>query len=69
MCNLEELYCCVDDFCQKFIPLWHQQPMENELRKRHRDASLFLSEVMMILILFPMSHYRDFKTFYIEHVK
>ncbi|WP_255430568.1 hypothetical protein [Xenorhabdus sp. TS4] len=27
--NLEELYCCVDDFCQKFIPLWHQQLIEN----------------------------------------
>lgn len=25
MSNLEELYCCVDDFCQKFIPLWHQK--------------------------------------------
>ncbi|WP_445494444.1 IS982 family transposase [Photorhabdus sp. SF281] len=69
MVNLEELYCCVDDFCQKFIPLWHQQLIEHGLRKRHREASLSLSEVMMILILFHMSHYRDFKTFYIEHVK
>ncbi|MDC9597241.1 hypothetical protein PSI14_10335 [Xenorhabdus sp. XENO-2] len=46
MVNLEELYCCVDDFCQKFIPLWHQQLMENGLRKRHQEASLSLSEVM-----------------------
>ncbi|WP_099112041.1 IS982 family transposase, partial [Xenorhabdus sp. KJ12.1] len=69
MYNLEELYCCVDDFCQKFIPLWHQQLIENGLRKRHREASLALSEIMMILILFHMSHYRDFKTFYNEHVK
>ncbi|MDE9558043.1 IS982 family transposase [Xenorhabdus bovienii] len=69
MVNLEELYCCVDDFCQKFIPLWHQQLIENGLRKRHREASLSLSEVMMILILFHMSHYRDFKTFYNKHVK
>uniref|UniRef100_UPI00244BC6AA transposase n=1 Tax=Xenorhabdus miraniensis TaxID=351674 RepID=UPI00244BC6AA len=69
MSNLEELYCCVDDFCQKFIPLWHQQLIENGLRQRHREASLSLSEVMVILILFHMSHYRDFKTFYNEHVK
>nr|WP_240042351.1 IS982 family transposase [Photorhabdus khanii] len=69
MPNLEELYCCVDDFCQKFIPLWHQQLIENGLLKRRRDASLSLSEVMTILILFHMSHYRDFKTFYIQHVK
>ncbi len=49
MPNLEELYCCVDDFCQKFIPLWHQQLIENGLLKRRRDASLSLSEVMTIL--------------------
>ncbi|MEK9498645.1 hypothetical protein V2H77_19695 [Photorhabdus sp. P32] len=30
MPNLEELYCCVDDFCQQFIPLWHQQLIANE---------------------------------------
>ncbi|PHM63002.1 transposase [Xenorhabdus ishibashii] len=72
MSNLEELYCCIDDFCQKFMPLWHQLLIENELRKRHREASLSLSsisEVMMILILFHMRHYRDFKTFYNKHVK
>ncbi|MCT8345591.1 IS982 family transposase [Photorhabdus kleinii] len=69
MSNLEELYCGVDDFCQKFIPLWHQQLIENGLLKRRREASLSLSEVMTLLILFHMSHYRDFKTFYIQHVK
>ncbi len=67
--NLEELYCCVDDFCQKFIPLWHQQLIENDLFKHCREASLSLSEVMTILILFHTSHYHDFKTFYIQHVK
>ncbi|OWO82072.1 hypothetical protein B5C26_10730 [Photorhabdus luminescens] len=69
MSNLEELYCCVDDFCQKFIPFWHQQLIENGLPKRHRKASLSLSEVMALLILLHISHYRDFKTFYIQHVK
>ncbi len=37
MFNLEELYCCVDDFCQKSIPLWHQQLIENGLLKRRHD--------------------------------
>ncbi|MCP9268659.1 hypothetical protein M5U04_11275 [Xenorhabdus sp. XENO-1] len=68
MTTLEELYCCVDDFCQKFIPLWHQQLIENGLRQRKRSSSLSLSEVMTILILFHMSHYRNFKCFYLEHV-
>ncbi|MQL49827.1 IS982 family transposase [Photorhabdus khanii] len=67
--TLEELDCCVDDFCQKFIPLWEQQLIENNLLKRHRAASLSLSEIMTLLILFHMSHYRHFKAFYIEHVQ
>lgn len=69
MSNLEELYCGVDDFCQKFIPLWEQQLIENNRLKRHRAASLSLSEIMTLLILFHMSHYRHFKAFYIEHVQ
>nr|WP_240002054.1 transposase [Photorhabdus bodei] len=69
MVNLEELYCGVDDFCQKFMPLWHQQLIENGLLKRYRQASLSLSEVMTILILFHMSHHRDFKTFYLQYVR
>ncbi|NHB95338.1 IS982 family transposase [Photorhabdus stackebrandtii] len=67
--TLEELDCCVDDFYQKFIPLWEQQLIENNLLKRHRAASLSLSEIMTLLILFHMSHYRHFKAFYIEHVQ
>nr|WP_323840633.1 hypothetical protein [Photorhabdus sp. CRI-LC] len=51
MSNLEELDCCVDDFCQKFIPLWHQQLIENGLLKRRCEASLSLSEVMTLLII------------------
>ncbi len=69
MMTLEELYCCVDDFCQKFIPLWEQQLIENNRLKRHRAASLSLSEIMTLLILFHMSHYRHFNAFYIEHVQ
>ncbi|MDC9603659.1 hypothetical protein PSI21_01265 [Xenorhabdus griffiniae] len=51
MYNLEELYCCVDDFCQKFIPLWHQQLIENGLRKRHREASLSLQGASTLFLL------------------
>ncbi|CAM3165602.1 hypothetical protein HZS38_03565 [Xenorhabdus nematophila] len=48
MMTLEELYCCVDDFCQKFIPLWKQQLIENNLLKRHCATPLSLSEVRII---------------------
>ncbi|KMJ45919.1 hypothetical protein AB204_06495 [Xenorhabdus khoisanae] len=41
----------------------------DEQLKRHRQVFLSLSEMMAILILFHMSHYRAFKTFYLQHVK
>ncbi|RAW90839.1 MULTISPECIES: IS982 family transposase [unclassified Photorhabdus] len=69
MTTLEELYCCVDDFCQKFMPMWEQQLIANNQLKRHRATSLSLSEVITILILFHMSHYRHFKGFYTEYVQ
>lgn len=39
------------------------------LKQRHRARQLCLSEIMTIVIHFHQSHYRDFKTYYIEHVQ
>ncbi len=69
MSNFEELYCCVDNFCQKFISLWHQQLIKNGLLKCHCEVPFSFSEVMTTRILFHMSHYHNFKTFYIQYVK
>lgn len=64
MINLEELYWGV-----KFMLLWYQQLVESGLRLRNPPSSFSLSEEMTILILFHSNHYRDFKTFYLGHVK
>jgi hypothetical protein len=37
-------------------------------KKRLRDGQLSLSEMITIIIYFHQSHYRDFKSYYIEHV-
>jgi hypothetical protein len=68
MLSLEELFCSVDDFCQIFEPLWHQQLLSDGYKHRQRAAKLFLSEVMTIQIAFHQSHYRNFKAFYLEKV-
>jgi len=67
--SLEELFCSVDDFCQKFEPQWHQHLLGNGFARRHRQRSLSFSEIMTILIAFHLCHYRDFKHFYQEHVR
>jgi transposase len=69
MFSLEELFCCVDDFCQTFELLWERQLLSNGLQRRKRLRSLCLSEIMTILISFHQSGYRNFKTYYLEKVQ
>jgi hypothetical protein len=68
MKNLVELYCDVDDFCKVFIPQWQKQLLDDGTQKRRRDSRLTTSEVMTIVVGFHMSHYRDFKNYYLGYV-
>jgi DDE family transposase len=60
------VFCDIDDYCQLFEPHWRKQLLET--RQRNRSSSLCLSEVMTIIVLFHQSSYRNFKSFYTEHV-
>ncbi len=68
MNKLVEIFCDVDDFCRFFIPQWEPFCLDNGYRLRHRQGHMYPSEIMTILILFHLSHYRDFKNFYLEHI-
>jgi hypothetical protein len=61
-------FCDIDDFCLFFEPLWRKRLLADGLRQRQRTTSLCLSEVMTIIVLFHSSGYRNFKTFYTQHV-
>lgn len=67
--SLLELFCDVDDFCQTFEPEWRRHLLESQHIRRKRAAQLTTSEIMTIMIHFHQSHYRDFKTYYTEHVR
>ena len=69
MLSLEELFCSVDDFCQRFEPQWERQLLGNGLQRCKRERSLTLSETMTILIAFHQSCYRNFKAYYQEKVQ
>ena len=66
--SLVELFCDVDDFCQAFMPKYHQMLVAAGQRQRRRTGELCMSEIMTILIGFHQSHYRDFKAYYLEQV-
>jgi len=66
--SLLELFVDVDDFCQLFLPIWQKRLLSEGSRKRLRKGQLSISEIMTIIIYFHQSRYRDFKTYYTEHV-
>lgn len=67
MTSLLHLFCDIDDFCQEFLPQLrrYQVPSANT---RERKRSLCQSEIITILVAFHLSHYRDFKNFYLNDV-
>jgi|WetSurMetagenome_2_1015567.scaffolds.fasta_scaffold57302_4 hypothetical protein len=69
MIDLVELFCHVDDFCQRFMPVYEKIILKQQV-KRHktRECSLCTSEIMTIIVYFYHSNYRDFKHYYLNYI-
>ncbi len=65
--SLLELFCAVDDFCIRYEAEQARQLVSNH-RKRGPKPTLSASEVMTIVIWFHCSGYRNFKSYYQDHV-
>jgi Transposase DDE domain len=63
-----EIFCDIDDFYKDFLKHESGRVLPNPNRKRRRKSVMHASEIMCILILFHLSHYRTFKDFYVECV-
>jgi hypothetical protein len=68
MAPIEEIFCEIDDFCKAFFPQFERGLLPASNAKRKRAVSMSASEIMTIVILFHLSHYRDFKNFYLDCV-
>lgn len=66
MVPLEEIFCLIDDFCKYFEHQQKAKILPNPNRKRAKLCALSMSEIMTIMVLFHLSHYRTFKDFYRE---
>ena len=67
--SLTELFCDVDDFVLHFQQDADGMQLGSGKSKPGPKPGLCLSEIMTILIYFHQSRYRDFKNFYLGHVK
>jgi transposase len=65
MDSVTELFCLIDDFCQAFEPEWEKRLLTTGRKKRQRPASLCLSELMTLAVLFHQLRFRQFKSFYL----
>lgn len=67
--SLTETFCLIDDFCQAFEPEWERRLLADGHKKRRRGASLCLSELMTLAVLFHQLRFRQFKSFYLLYAQ
>jgi Transposase DDE domain len=64
MNQLTRIFCQLDDFCKEFDQYIKHQLLPSPRKRRGPACCLSDSEIMMILILFQSSRWRDFKNYY-----
>src|SRR4051794_31792368 len=62
--DITALYCCLDDFCQVFED-WEAHRLIPSPTTRQRSGKLSRSEMLLIVVLFHLSPYKNFKVFYL----
>jgi hypothetical protein len=59
-----EIFCDIDDYCQRYFTAMNCRLLPNPQRQRNKGCRLHLSEIMTLVVLFHLSHYRTFKDYY-----
>lgn len=63
-----EIFCDIDDFYKKHLTEFATKALPSLEKTRDRKTQMSESEMMTIMILFHLSHYRTFKAFYLDCV-
>ncbi len=66
--DIVALFCDLDDFYQRFAPIWQKRLLPPAGRHRRREWGLSPSEILTLVVAFPASDYRTFKHFYQNQV-
>ena len=66
---ITEIFCDIDDFCNTWFTAHSQHILPHPKRMRHKTCRMAASELMTIMILLHLSHYRTFKDFYLQCVQ
>jgi Transposase DDE domain len=64
-----EIFCDIDDFCKRYGSIQDKKYLPTlDKKKRNRQTQMSESELMTLLVLFQLSHYRTLKDFYLSCV-
>ncbi len=66
--SITSLFCCLDDFAHLYEE-WEKHRLIPTERTRRRQGKLSLSEMLLIMVLFHHSPFKDFKHFWIYGVE
>jgi IS5 family transposase len=61
--DITALYCCLDDFCKAFGD-WEAHRLIPSPMTRQRTGKLSRAEMLLIVVLFHLSPFKNFKAFY-----
>ena len=69
--NIVEIYYVADEFSKKFDAVMEGHLLMSDSGKRHRKRRFVMSdaEVMTILIMFHLKHFRNLKAFYTQYIQ
>src|SRR4051794_41911851 len=62
--DITALYCCLDDFC-KVLADWEAHRLLPSEQTCQRSGKLSRAELLLIVVLFHLSPYKNFKVFYL----
>ncbi len=60
MNKLIDIFCDVDDFCNKFFPVWEAELIANGTKKRRRKSKTSTSECMAIVIGLVRKYWEEY---------
>ena len=62
------LFCCLNDFAQ-LVAEWEHHHLLPSARQRRPIGKLSLGEMLLVMVLFHLSAYKDFKHFRLDGIR